>query len=66
MLVLSRRAGESIEIEGEITITVLGLHGANVRLGIEAPHHVGVMRSELLLPRMASPGETMPELAIAE
>ncbi len=60
MLVLSRKFGESITIEGGITVTVLGQHGANVRIGIEAPRDTGVMRSELL-PRMASPGE-VPEL----
>ena len=63
MLVLSRREGESITIEGGITVTILEQHGANVRLGIEAPRDIGVMRTELLeLPRMGSAG-MVPELA---
>ena len=59
---LSRREGESITIEGGITLTVLGQHRGNVRLGIEAPRETGVMRSELLeLPRMGS-DEDLPDL----
>jgi carbon storage regulator len=62
MLVLSRKAGESITIEGGITVTVLAQHGTNVSLGIEAPRDIGVMRSELFeLPRMANDAE-MPDL----
>ena len=49
MLVLSRKTGDSIQIDGEIRITVLGLEGNRVRLGIEAPREVAIMRSELLL-----------------
>ena len=65
MLVLSRREGESITIEGGITVTVLEQHGANVRLGIEAPAETGVMRTELLeLPRMGS-GHQLPDLVEA-
>lgn len=62
MLVLSRKEGESITIEGGITVTVLSQQGANVRLGIEAPAETGVMRTELLeLPRMGS-GDELPDL----
>jgi carbon storage regulator len=62
MLVLSRREGESITIEGGITVTVLEQQGANVRLGVEAPREIGVMRTELLeLPRMGS-GNQLPDL----
>ena len=49
MLVLSRKTGDSIQIDGGIRITVLGLEGNRVRLGIEAPREVAIMRSELLL-----------------
>ena len=48
MLVLARKAGESIMIGGGITVTVLRQHGATVRLGIEAPRATPVLRSELL------------------
>lgn len=46
MLVLSRRAGESIQIGDDITITIVK-SGANVRIGIDAPKHVTILRSEL-------------------
>ena len=62
MLVLSRKEGESITIEGGITVTVLSQQGENVRLGIEAPPETRIMRSELLeLPRMGS-GSDLPDL----
>lgn len=46
MLVLSRKQGESIQIGDDITITVLRI-GTNVRIGIDAPKSVTVLRSEL-------------------
>ncbi|MDA3962664.1 MAG: carbon storage regulator CsrA [Planctomycetota bacterium] len=49
MLVLSRRTNESIVIDGEIVVTVLGVdRGGQVRLGIEAPKRVRILRQELL------------------
>ena len=49
MLVLSRRTDESIVINGEITITVLGVdRQGQVRLGIDAPKQYRVLRQELL------------------
>jgi carbon storage regulator len=50
MLVLSRRLNESIIIGDQIRITVVGLRGNHVRLGIEAPEDVAIMRQELLIP----------------
>ncbi|MCA9216029.1 MAG: carbon storage regulator CsrA [Planctomycetales bacterium] len=47
MLVLSRKTNEAIHIGENITITVLKLKGNAVRLGIEAPKDVRVMRSEI-------------------
>ncbi len=47
MLVLSRKSDESILIDGNIRITVLGIRGGQVRLGIEAPRSVRVIREEL-------------------
>lgn len=49
MLVLSRRKGESIILQDEIEITVLGVDGDNVRLGIKAPRNVDVFRKEVYL-----------------
>ncbi len=53
MLVLSRRLNERILIGDNIRITVLGIRGNQVRLGIEAPGEVRVIREELT--RFSSP-----------
>lgn len=47
MLVLSRKEGESVTIDGHITVTVIRLAGGRVRLGIEAPKDISILRSEL-------------------
>ena len=47
MLVLSRRAGESIKIADDIEIVVNRIRGNRVTLGINAPNEVRVMRNEL-------------------
>lgn len=47
MLVLTRKAGESIVIGGEIELTVLEIDGDHIRLGIRAPRSVPVYRTEL-------------------
>lgn len=51
MLVLSRRVGERIEIDGDISITVVSIKGFQVRLGITAPKKVRVDREEIHLRR---------------
>lgn len=47
MLILTRRVGETIMIGGDITVTVLGVKGAQVRIGIGAPKTTVVDRSEI-------------------
>ncbi len=47
MLVLTRKLGESIRIGPGIVVTVLGVNGLQVRLGIEAPKDVTVHREEV-------------------
>lgn len=47
MLVLSRKAGEKVVIEGGITLTVVQVEGGRVRIGIDAPHDVRILRGEL-------------------
>ncbi len=47
MLILTRRAGEGIDIGLDVEITVLEVSGEHVRIGITAPRSVPVVRSEL-------------------
>jgi carbon storage regulator len=47
MLVLSRKPGESIVIDDRIVVTVVQIGGGRIRLGIEAPREVPILRSEV-------------------
>lgn len=47
MLILTRRTGETINIGEEVTVTVLGVKGNQVRIGINAPRNIVVDRSEI-------------------
>jgi carbon storage regulator len=47
MLILTRRAGESLRIGSDITVTVLGVKGSQIRIGIDAPKSVPVHRGRL-------------------
>ena len=47
MLILTRRIGESLKINHDITITVLGVKGNQVRLGANAPKEITVHREEI-------------------
>ena len=46
-LILSRRVGETLVIGDEITVTVLGIKGNQVRIGVNAPKDVSVHREEI-------------------
>jgi carbon storage regulator len=48
MLVLSRRSGERIVIDGGIVVTVVQVKANQVRIAIEAPSQVGIYREEIL------------------
>jgi carbon storage regulator len=47
MLILTRRVGETLMIGDEVTVTVLGVKGNQVRIGVNAPKNVAVHREEI-------------------
>ena len=47
VLILTRKIGESVIINEDVTVTVLGIKGNQVRVGIDAPKHVSVHREEI-------------------
>ena len=47
MLILSRRPGESLTIGDDVVVTVVGVSGNQIRLGITAPREVRVLREEI-------------------
>ena len=47
MLILARRVGETLMVGDEVTVTVLGVKGNQVRIGVNAPKEVAVHREEI-------------------
>lgn len=47
MLILSRKAGESIQIANDVTVKIIEIRGGLVRIGVEAPADVAVWRDEI-------------------
>lgn len=69
MLVLSRRVGEEIVIAGNIRVRVTKIHGSRIRLAVEAPDNVAILRGEVAHRIREAPGEegtTNPNLADVE
>lgn len=61
MLVLSRKKGESIMIGDDIEITVVGVEGDTIRLGIKAPREISVHRKEIYESIKESNKEAVPQ-----
>lgn len=66
MLILQRKAGESLVIGDDITVRVVSVDGVRVRLAITAPDDVPILRSELVTAASANRDSAMEESAPAE
>ncbi len=65
MLVLRRKVGESIIVDGVISVSVLAVEGERVKIGISAPPDVSIVREELIerVPESPSPFPPLVNLA---
>ena len=62
MLILTRRVGETVMIGNDVTVTILGVKGNQVRVGISAPKNVAVHREEIYERiRREQRGDSQPE-----
>jgi carbon storage regulator len=64
MLVLSRKPGEKILIDNSITVTILSAEGGRVRIGVEAPDDVRILRNELAFWSEPASERVHPDLTI--
>jgi len=53
MLILTRRIGETLMVGDEVTVTVLGVKGNQIRIGVNAPINIAVDREEIYLRKQA-------------
>lgn len=61
MLILTRRVGEALMIGDEVAVTILGIKGNQVRIGVRAPKHVTVHREEIYERIQAEEGKEPPD-----
>jgi len=67
MLVLTRKIGEKVMIGNDVTVTILGLFGNHVRLGINAPKSVDIHREEIYVKiQNESPDANATQVAIGQ
>ena len=66
MLILQRRAGESLVIGENITVSVVSVDGLRVRLALSAPEDVSILRSELITAATANRDSAQEESAPSE
>jgi len=60
MLILTRRVGETLMVGDDVTVTVLGVKGNQVRIGVNAPKDVSVHREEIYQRIQKEKSETQP------
>jgi len=60
MLILTRRVGETLMIGDDVTVTVLGVKGNQVRIGVNAPKDVSVHREEIYMRIQAEKNTSAP------
>ena len=66
MLILTRRVGETLMVGNDISITVLGVKGGQVRIGVDAPKEVAVHREEIFERINSEQGEGPDSAAMQE
>ena len=66
MLILQRKAGESLVIGDDITVRVISVDGTRVRLAISAPEDISILRSELIVATAANRDSAREEAAPTE
>ena len=66
MLILQRKAGESLVIGDDITVRVISVDGTRVRLAIDAPGNIPILRSELIVATAANRDSAREEAAPTE
>jgi carbon storage regulator len=67
MLILTRRVGESVVIGDDVSVTILGVKGNQVRIGVTAPMDVSVHRQEIYERiKKEQSGEPVPESSLPE